>query len=317
MNIKKFFLSMLITILVVAVVAGGLQAARFMFDTNLSAEIARLLDRTSGDKVNVLLMGLDKDKTRADVIMVVSVDPECNEVNVLSIPRDTRAQYSETRYDKINHAMGYKNPEETIIRLVKNITGMPIHYYCEIDFMGFREVIDILGGVEFDVPVNMHYDDPVQDLHIHVDKGLQVLDGEDSEGVVRFRNTYVNGDYDRIQVQQDFLHALFEQKLQPQYITKAPAIIKEIYEHVRTNFSVADATGYLKMLKKMDTESLSTHTLPGESRYMSGVSYFVYDSEKTRQLILEEFGYPEEEAKAWREQQKTLATSKAAVSTNE
>ncbi len=310
MNVKKFFISMLVTVLVVFVVYGGLQTAEFMFGTNLSDEIAKLLDKPAGEKVNVLLMGLDKDRTRSDVLMVVSVDPELNQVNILSIPRDTRAQYSETRYDKINHAMGYKNPEETVIRLVKQITGMPIHYYCEVDFMGFRDVIDILGGVEFDVPVNMHYDDPAQDLHIHVDKGLQLLDGKAAEGVVRFRNTYANGDHDRIPVQQNFLHALFEQKLQPKYISKAPALVKEIYEHVKTNFSVADATGYLKMLKKMTPESLQTYTLPGDAQYISGVSYFIYDTQETKQLILEKFGYPEDEAKALREQQKSEQKSK-------
>ncbi|MBE7021687.1 MAG: LytR family transcriptional regulator [Ruminococcaceae bacterium] len=297
MNIKKFFLSMLVTILVVCTIAGGLSAANFLFGTNLADEIAKYLDKTTNDKVNVLLMGLDKGKTRADVIMVVSVDPKENTVKVLSIPRDTRAQYSESRYDKINHAMGYKNPEETIIRLVRNITGMPIHYYCEIDFMGFRNVIDILGGVEYDVPINMHYDDPVQDLHIHVNKGLQVLDGEDAEGVVRFRNTYANGDYDRIALQQDFLKELFAQKLDAKYITKAPAIVNEIYDHVKTNFSVADATKYLGMLKKMTDDSLTTYTLPGNSQYISGISYFIYDPAKTREMVLYNFGYPEDEYK--------------------
>ncbi len=307
MNIKKFFISMLITVLVVAVIFAGLQTAQFLFGTNLSEKITEFLDKATNDKVNVLLLGLDKDKTRADVIMVVSVDPDQNQVNVLSIPRDTRAQYSENRYDKINHSMGYKNPEETIIRLVKQITGMPIHYYCEIDFRGFRNVIDILGGVEFDVPVNMHYDDPAQDLSIHINKGFQKLNGAQAEGVVRFRATYPGGDNDRIPVQQNFMRALFEQKLKPQYIIKAPALIKEIYKHVTTNFSVADATGYVKMLKKMTPESLKTFMLPGEGRYVSGVSYYIHDSAKTKQMILENFGYPEAEAKAWREQQAAAA----------
>ena len=297
MNKKKFFLSMVITILVVATISAGLSAAQFFFGTSLSAELSKFLDKISTDKVNVLLMGLDKDRTRADVIMVVSVDPDENTVKVLSIPRDTRVQYSNTRYDKINHAMGYKNPEETIIRLVKQVTGMPIHYYCEVDFMGFRNVIDILGGVEYDVPINMHYDDPAQDLHIHVNKGLQVLDGKAAEGVVRFRNTYANGDYDRINLQQDFLREMFAQKLQAKYIMKAPSIVREIYDHVKTNFSVADATRYLGMLKKMTPDSLQTFTLPGQSQYISGVSYFVYNPDETEDLVLYDFGYPEEEAK--------------------
>ncbi len=296
MNKKKFFLSMFITILVVVVIGGGLAAANFLFGTSLSDEIAKYLDKTTTDKVNVLLMGLDEDKIRADVIMVVSVDPTENTVNVLSIPRDTRVQYSENKHDKINHSMGYKNPEETIIRLVKQVTGMPIHYYCEVDFEGFRNVIDILGGVEFNVPIDMNYDDPAQNLHIHVNKGLQKLDGYNAEGVVRYRKTYANGDTDRISLQQDFLKALFEQKLQPQYIAKAPSIIKEIYEHVKTNFSVADATKYVGMLKKLTSESLHTYMLPGVPKYISGVSYYVYDPEETRAMVLTGFGYPEEEA---------------------
>lgn len=296
MNKKKFFLSMLITILVVVMVGGGLMAAQLMFGTSLSSEIAKLLDKTTDEKANILLMGLDEGRVRADVIMVVSLDPTEDKIEVLSIPRDTRVQYPSGKYDKINHAMGYKNPEETIIGLVKKITGMPIHYYCEVSFEGFRNVIDALGGVEFDVPINMNYDDPAQDLHIHVNKGLQVLDGKDAEGVVRYRATYAQGDTQRISLQQDFLKALFAQKLQTKYLVKAPAILDEIYKHVKTNFSAADATKYIGMLKRMSSESLSTHTLPGVPQYISGVSYYVYDTAKTKELILTSFGYPEEEA---------------------
>ncbi len=310
MNKRKFFASMLVTILVVIVVAGGLMTARLMFGTvgtSLSDSITNLLDKRSGDKANILLMGLDKGKQRADVIMVVSLDRGNNEVEVLSIPRDTRVQYSATRYDKINHAMGYKNPEETIIGLVKKITGMPIHYYCEVSFEGFRNVIDVLGGVEFDVPINMYYNDPAQDLYINVKKGLQVLNGTQAEGVVRYRATYATGDLQRIDLQRDFLQALFEQKLQPKYLKKAPKLLKEIYEHVETNFKLSDATKYIRMFKKMDSESLQTHMLPGASQTIGGGSYYVYDTEKTRQLILEHFGYPEDEAKALEKQRKAEA----------
>jgi len=303
MNIKKFFLSMLITILVLVFIGGGLLLAKVMFGTTLSGEISKLLDKnTATEKANILLLGLDKDRIRADVIMVVSLDPEDNDIQVLSIPRDTRVQYPSGRFDKINHAMGYKNPEETIIGLVKEITGMPIHYYCEVNFQGFRDVIDILGGVEYNVPIDMHYDDPYQDLHIHVNKGLQVLDGKDAEGVVRYRATYANGDLGRINLQQDFLRELFAQKLQPQYISKAPALLQAMNEHVTTNFSIAEATKYLGMLKEMSSESLQTHMLPGASKTISGASYYVYNEEETRQMILTSFGYPEEEAEKLEQQ---------------
>lgn len=297
MNKKKFLISMLITILVASAIGGGLLAANTMFDGDLPDALSKLLDRADSDKINVLVMGVDKGKARADVIILASLDPKNEEVNLLSIPRDTRVKVSDSRHDKINHTLGYENGEETITKMVKQLTGMPIHYYCEIDFEGFRDVIDILGGVEFDVPVNMHYDDPYQDLHIHVDKGLQVLNGADAEGVVRFRASYATGDLGRIGVQQDFLKALFQQKLQAKYLRKAPALLREISDHLKTNFPISKATKYVKMLKKMEGDSLETFMLPGASKTIGGASYYVCDSAATKELVLTEFGYPEDEAK--------------------
>lgn len=291
MNQKKFFFAMLATLLVFMTVAGGVGLAKFMYRTSLSEEVIKHLDKPVTDKVNILLLGLDKGQMRSDVMMIVSLDPKRNVINVMSIPRDTRVKVSESRYDKINHTLGYKNPEELVIRVVKEITGMPINYYCEVDFMGFRNVIDILGGVYFDVPVNMHYEDPAQDLKIHVNKGYQLLDGYNAEGVVRFRHTYVNGDEGRIAVQQDFLKALFAQKLTPQYIAKAPQMLDEIYKHVKTNFTVAQALQYVGMLNKLTPESLSTFQLPGEPKYMNSLWYYIYDQTKVTQLVYEEFGY--------------------------
>ncbi len=291
MNKKKYLTSFIITILAFCMILGGLLAATGGFSIN---GVSRLLGGGIAEKSNILVMGLDKEAKRADVIMVVGVDPERNTVSVLSIPRDTRVEVSPGRHDKINHTMGYKNPEETIIKSVENLTGIPIDYYCEITFEGFRNFIDILGGVEFDVPVDMHYEDPYQDLYIHVNKGLQVLNGEQAEGVVRFRNTYSRADLQRIEVQQNFLMALFEQKLSAKYIFKAPAIIEEMYESVNTNLSLRNALRYVGVLRDLNSESLSTYTLPGNPQMIGGVSYVVADKNKLADIVLTAFGYPEE-----------------------
>jgi LCP family protein required for cell wall assembly len=291
MNKRKFLVAMLTTISMFFMVAGGVGLANLLYGTNLSEDVVKLLDSPVTDKVNILVLGFDIDRIRSDVMMLVSVDPKQNTVKVVSIPRDTRVKIKEGKYDKINHTMGYKNPEELVIRVVKEVTGMPINYYCEIDFVGFREVIDILGGVDFDVPVNMHYEDPAQGLKIHVNKGFQHLGGNDAEGVVRFRHTYVNGDEGRIAVQQDFMKALFQQKLNPVYITKAPELLDQIYGHVKTNFSAANALSYMGMLKTLTPESLATFQLPGEARYMNNLWYYIYDAEETKRLVREEFGY--------------------------
>lgn len=291
MNKKKFLTSFVITILAFCMILGGLFAATGGFSIR---GISQIFSGMATEKSNILVMGLDKEARRADVIMVVGMDPKRNKVSVLSIPRDTRVEVGSGRYDKINHTMGYKNPEETIINSVEKLTGIPIDYYCEVTFEGFRNFIDILGGVEFDVPVDMHYEDPAQDLYIHVNKGLQVLNGEQAEGVVRFRNTYARADLQRIEVQQDFLMALFEQKLNVKYILKAPAIIEEMYESVNTNLSIRNALRYVGLLGDLTTESLSTDTLPGNPQMINGVSYVVPDKEALSDIVLTEFGYPEE-----------------------
>lgn len=295
MNRKKFFSSFIITVLALCMILGGLFAATGGFSLR---GISSLLGGGPAEKTNILLLGLDKEARRADVVMVVGVDPERNKVSVLSIPRDTRVEVSPGRFDKINHTMGYKKPEETIISAVEKLTGMPIDYYCEITFEGFRNFIDILGGVEFDVPVDMHYDDPVQDLHIHINKGLQVLNGAQAEGVVRFRNTYARADLQRIEVQQDFLMALFEQKLNAKYILKAPAILEEMYENVKTDISLGTAIQYAGMLNDLTAESLSTSTMPGNAKTIGGVSYVVPDEAALEEIVLTEFGYPEDKAAA-------------------
>ena len=286
MNIRKFFMSIMVTILVFVTVAGGVGLARFLFGTSLSDEITSLLDKPV-DKLNFLLLGTDKGGMRADVIMLVSVDPKIPTVKIISIPRDTRVDVTGNgRYDKINHTLGYKEGEKTLINAVKRITGMPINYYAQIDFEGFRNIIDILGGVDFDLPINMHYDDPYQDLHIHLNKGFQHFDGKMAEGVVRFRATYANGDEGRIEMQQAFLKAIFEQKLTPQYLARAPQIINEVYENVKTNFAVSDALKYVSTIKKLTSESLATFKLHGAPKYMSGISYYVYDNEEVENLVL-------------------------------
>ena len=274
MNKKKFFLSMLVTILVVVVIGGGLATANFLFGTSLSDEISRYLDKTTTDKVNVLLMGLDEDKIRADVIMVVSVDPKENTVNVLSIPRDTRVQYSESKYDKINHAMGYKNPEETIIRLVKQVTGMPIHYYCEVDFAGFRNVIDILGGVEFDVPQDMDYTDPAQGLEIHLRAGRQLLGGEQAMQLVRYRKGYAMQDIRRTEVQQEFLRALARRCLSPQNIGRLPELLSIMRQSVTTDLSLGNFLYFAQALHTCGVSELYCCTLAGEGVTVNGVSYY-------------------------------------------
>lgn len=321
MNIKKFIVIFVTAFLAFTSVNLGIHYAKLSHMTALDDDIAGILDEPPIEgKVNMLLLGVDEGGYRSDTIMLVSVDNVKNEIKLMSIPRDTKITLNNGKVMKINAAMGMKDREQFMIETIKTITKMPIHYYCEINFDGFKEIIDILGGVDYNVPFDMDYDDPAQDLHIHLKAGQQHLDGQAAHDFVRFRHNnkgadvyapgeYYKGDIGRISAQQDFLAELFRQKMQPQYILKAPELINAAYKYVRTNFTVKTAIEFISMLKSTDTTELETFLLPGTDGYENGVSYYFYSLSETKQLILEEFGYPEDEAKALEESRSSVSST--------
>lgn len=257
-------------------------------------EMVAKIDKETG-KINILAIGLDNDGTRTDTIIVVSYDLDGNLVNILSIPRDTR-MYVGGSYQKINCAYaitknGKRNGVNGTIEAVTRLTAIPIHYYVEFTFETFREAIDALGGVDFDVPQNMNYDDPAQNLHIHLKSGFQHLDGDKSEQLVRFRK-YPMGDIDRVKVQQNFIKALAEQKLNSSIIGKLPDLFKVLQKDVKTNFKLSDITKYALNLADLSSENVKAYSLPGTADSESyGASYWVVDIAQTKTLIEETFGY--------------------------
>jgi len=292
MNIKKYFILVFFMVGIFLAVVGGVLTAHYVLSDQIDEpedSVEEALEKpTSDKKVNILIMGTDKGGERSDVMILASLDPRNKRLNMLSIPRDTRVKIG-NNYQKINAALAIGR-EKLAIQTVKQLTGIPIHYYATIDFAGFRNIIDILGGVEFDVPMNMNYDDPVQDLHIHLKKGLQVLDGNKAEQFVRFRQ-YPRGDLDRIEAQQKFLKALFEQKLKLSYISKADDIYNEIVKSIKTNFKMSDLIKNIGAIKALNTENITMLQLPGEPKMIGGVSYFICNNEEMTKLIREQFGY--------------------------
>ena len=234
----KVILSLICTFCIVLATAGGVISAKLLSSLYLGEEI--MLDSLDKQEkvgmVNILLLGVDEGGMRSDTIMLASLNGRTGRLSVLSIPRDTRVLVGRS-YQKINAAIGIgaqevrkgnlKEPEELSVQKVKLITGLPIHYFMSVNFDGFMEIIDALGGVEFDVPFRMKYDDPVQGLHIDLQPGLQVLDGKKAHDFVRFRKGnpgypgYAMGDLGRVEAQQAFIKALVSQKVNAKYLLKA------------------------------------------------------------------------------------------------
>lgn len=286
-------LAVLVVAFMVVMGFGGLFSLNEDASEEQSENIVKV-DKQTG-KINVLVVGLDKDGTRTDTILIATYDMDNDAVNILSIPRDTR-MYVGGRYQKINCAFAIsKNGKikgiDGTIEAVTRLTAIPINYYVELTFETFREMIDALGGIEYDVPQNMNYDDPAQDLHIHLKKGFQHLDGDKAEQLVRFRK-YPMGDIDRVKVQQSFIKAVAEQKLNVSVIKNLPDIFKALKKNVKTNLTISDITKYAINLSDLSSDNISTYSLPGTSDSENyGASYWIPNMTELKKLIEETFGY--------------------------
>lgn len=248
---------------------------------------------TSEEPVNLLILGLDSEEARSDVILLANYSPTLGEINLLSIPRDTKV-YVKGKAEKIN-ALISLGGIRLVIGMVEKITGLEIDYYVILNFAGFRELVDALGGVLFEVPFDMDYDDPDQNLHIHLKKGVQLLDGKKAEQLVRYRKGnnrnegYEDADIGRIKMQQQFLNNLIRQKLKLKYISKVDDIFYILHHNMKTNIRIDDVRHYLKYVENIRLENVQMYTLPGDAVYTDNLWYYIYYREKTKKLINEKF----------------------------
>ncbi len=314
-NIKRYFQVLGITLAIIAALAAAalgfdFAALRNGQDTADGTNTANI--ERNAEKINVLLMGVDVDGLRTDAIMLVQYDVQKNEVNMLSIPRDTK-MYIGNRYQKINAAHAYEKngkiggPEATV-EAVSRITGVPINYYVDFTFDAVAHVINELGPVTFTIPdlygdgVGMVYDDPVQSLHINLPPGTYELDGQKAVWLMRYRHGnvdengyfkgYENGDSDRVEMQHEFLKALVDQKVNASLILKLPAIFKDVSSEIQTNLTARDVVKYAKYLTGFTSAGIHAYSLPGEyGDDDANGSIWKINIAETQKLIEEVFGY--------------------------
>lgn len=221
---------------------------------------------------NVLIIGQDKVSNLYDTIGIASIDSKNKTVRLIMIPRDTYIEYNEDILSKLDNAdlshvagvykINYAHHIGKLIEYKGRFDSGPISFladvigekfgivpddYLKINTEGFRELVDYLGGVEMYVPYNMDYEDPGQDLYIHIPKGSRHLDGEDAEGFVRFRQGYRAdgtmmqiGDLQRKKNQLDFLQQLIKQKGNIRNIGKIPGIISILGKNIQHSVGLGD-----------------------------------------------------------------------------
>ena len=241
---------------------------------------------------NILIVGTDDDGTRTDTIMIARMDVKDHTVAIMSIPRDTLIESSMT-VPKINGAYGYAGKGEKGIKNLKShlstLLGFEVDGYAIVNLNAFVELVDLVDGVEFDVPMRMYYSDPTQDLYIDLQEGKQLLDGEHAMQLVRFRKGYATQDIQRTQVQQQFLKALAKKCLNVVNLTKVGEMAEIFAKNVTTDLSVGNIAYFGQELLKCDFDNMFTYTLEGEAVMMDGVSYYAIYLHNTLEAVNEYF----------------------------
>lgn len=275
---------LLVVLLIIALLTGVLfLVAKQPVDANCD------LARKRGNST-ILLAGTDASGDRTDTIMLLNIDRKAGKLSLMSIPRDTKVNSTYTPH-KINAAYGVNGSGEqgmdALMEYVSECIGFRPDGYMLIDLNVFVELVDLMGGVRFDVPCDMYYNDPTQDLYINLQAGEQKLNGEQAMGVVRFRSGYAMADLERVNVQRDFLSAALHQWVSVKNLWKLPKALSLLLDHTLTDLSTANLLWMAESVVLCGTGDMMMTTIPhglnGDGEYV------LIDAQETLDLVNESF----------------------------
>ncbi len=254
----------------------------------------------------VFIMGTDGSGYLTDTMVIVDVDFDSDTVSMFSIPRDYRVSLSPETQKLIGHyhknvkltelhsyakMADYKSPPSITASVTEDLVGLEFDHIVLVNLQAFRDAVDAVGGVKLYVPRNFDYDDPKQDLHIHLKPGEQLLDGKTAEGLVRFRRSNDGNDYsdfDRIELQQYFIKEFAKKLLSMEGALNYDKIFKVIEKNVKTDASLNDALQLLNKARKLSMERVYSHTLPGTDEIIEETYYLSPPSVNELHRIVQE-----------------------------
>ena len=309
-KVRKVIRIILIILLIALLVFAGMFTYKFIKNGGgLQGFIATAMGHDENtlkdlDPIYFLVVGIsgcEEDYKLADTIMLCSYDPKTQKASLLSIPRDTyvgKNKEKATASLKINAV--YRNGENIngMVKSIEDITGVEINNYIIIDTDALVQVVDAIGGVEFDVPIDMKYDDTTQDLHIDLKAGYQKLNGQQAEWLVRFRHNndgtsypfeYGDNDIGRMRTQREFISATLKQTLKPSNIFNITKIAQIAFDNIKTNMEFETVKDYIPYAVNFNTENLKTGTLPGTPEKCNGVWIYTVNKKQTEELVQELF----------------------------
>jgi len=310
-NLKKFFLYGIIVFI------SGISGASFALVLasspfrhsatalpNSSKSITNIIPTQIDRPVNILVLGIDNSghphqggftpvealSGNSDTMLLIRLLPKTHQVNVLSIPRDTRAEIAGVGADKINAANVYGGVPLAVSTVSQLLRDIPIDRYIRVDTEGFIHLVDALGGVEVNVPKAMNYVDRSQNLNIHFVAGKQTLNGQHLQEYVRFRHDAL-GDIGRVQRQQEVIQALMHKLIQPDTLGKVQQLLQIVQQNLDTDLSLGEMLAIYHVLTGVDRYHLNMVMLPGrfsqENEYDS--SYWLENPQAADALLARYF----------------------------
>lgn len=267
-------------------------------ESGQQSDSASLVTGRKDDYYTFLLIGRDTaGGGNTDTLILVSYDVPNGQVNMMSIPRDTAINVPWT-IKKINSVYNAKESSgggmDGLKEQVALLTGVMPDRYVTIEWKAVGRIVKAVGGVEFDVPRNMNYDDPYQDLHIHLNKGMQTLNADQAMAMLRYRhdnNPSVGyNDTGRMNTQRDFLKAMAKKVLQLGNITKIGEFIDIFMENVETDLTTTELMWFASKALSVDLETMQSSTLPyiDVGRYRGG-DYLLPNGPEIVPLVNEQF----------------------------
>lgn len=235
----------------------------------------------------ILLVGVDKnfsdeeneDFTRTDTIMLLKANTETGKIELLSIPRDSRVKIRD-EFDKVNHAHAFGGIQLSM-QTLRNFLGLDIDYYIQVNYKAVENIIDALGGVDFNVPKGVNIDLG----KIKIKEGPNHFDGEHALWYLRTRKIYLTGDLGRVNAQQGFMKAMVDEIVKKSEKINLMTFITNYFKYVKTNVPMGVLVDLTNNIKKFSSDKVTTLTVPGNEQTIDGISYYLPDVEKTWELV--------------------------------
>ncbi len=244
---------------------------------------------SNGKTFSFILVGYDYQpkvlpdaKVSADAIIYVRFSNSTKKVVYMSIPSITTVKVNNK--DIILADIYSEYGLETMADEVAELTGLDVNYYAAVSLSYFDDVMDTLGGIEYNVPIDMEYEDPDQKLAIELEKGKQHLSGHDASDMLRYRSDSLSACIDR---QTEFFKTLMETFTQESYKEGAKDLFAELTYYIRTDFEEEDLLNYLDTIYNYSSFESKILTFPGTYRERDNDVFFVADTEEASRMLNE------------------------------